>query len=480
MHPRQKTRNHATPLTSHTLMPQWSNSRIQEWTGGRWTVEPAAPPNSVSHDTRNLTAGALFVAIRGERFDGHDFVEQAVARGAGAVLVEEREVHRVPAGVGCLAVPDSTVALGRFARGYRLSLTARFWGITGSVAKTTVKELLADCLSGGAPVCRTRGNWNNDIGLPLSLLAMEADHREGVFEVAMNRPGDISRLAEILRPDLGVITPVGMAHTELFEKGEEGVADEKGALAEAVSPDGFCVLSADLPWYGRLRARAACRLVTVALEGDAAYRGEIAGDRLRVRTPSKDVHTVPIPQGGRFMARNALLAAAAALEAGSAPGAVAEAFSAYRPLPARWQVEQADGVMWIHDAYNANPLSMKAAVDAFRETEANGRRMLVLGGMRELGRESAAAHEELGRYCAGGDWTLLTVGEAARAILQGARAAGHPEHRLLAVPDVEQAAAYLQDTLSRGDAVLLKASRGEALERVLEIVCTGREGEQTC
>lgn len=450
----------------------WSSEALARWAQGAWLRPPASAPVGVCSDTRSLEPGCLFLALRGERFDGHDFVEEALARGASAALVATANLARYPRTLPLLAVNDTRAALTRLAAGHRASLPAPRIGITGSVGKTTVKELLADALGKEAATFRSPGNWNNDLGLPLSLLRMRPDHAFGVLELGMNRPGEIAALTELLRPHAGVMTTIGPVHLEAFAD-EEAIAREKSRLFAGLPTGGWAVASQDRPWIDTLRGAAACRLVTTSLsagvEADySVFRRE--GLRFHVsERVSGEQESFEAGLPGRYFVENALLAIAAARTLGVAWPVLQDAVQGFRPQPMRWERSRVAGAEVINDAYNANPLSIREAVRAFAEMPVHGGRWLVLGGMRELGTASDTLHRELGRELAADAWAgLVTCGEAGALIAEGAREGGLDPARIHPCAGTEAVAAVLSGAVRHGDAVLLKASRGEQLERVLE------------
>jgi UDP-N-acetylmuramoyl-tripeptide--D-alanyl-D-alanine ligase len=359
--------------------------------------------------------------------------------------------------------------LTRIAAGHRATMTAHLTAITGSTGKTTVKEMLADLLATRAPTARTHGNWNNDLGVPLSLLTLEAEHRFGVFEVGMNHPGELDPLCALLRPQAAIVTSVGPVHIEYFQS-EEAIAHEKAAVVRAVGPDGVVVLPADDRWIEVLRRYARSPLLTTSLVTDADYRAVTgAGLRFTVherRTGDRVEFHAPSP--GDYIVHDALLAIALGRYLGLAWEPMVQAIAAYQPVGFRWRQETVGEVTVINDAYNANPMSMRAALQAFARLEVTGRRWLVLGSMRELGRQARAEHLALGREIAQGAWAgLLALGNEGAALAEGAQAAGWPEERARVCANASAAAAQLRACTRPGDAVLVKASRGEKLENVL-------------
>ncbi len=439
---------------------------LAAWTGGRWVGSPPPGCRGVGQDTRALPTGALFVALSGERRDGHAFVRDAFARGAAAALVDERFAAEAAPPGPLLAVPDPRRALAALARGHRARLRAEVLGVTGSLGKTTVKEMVADVLAAAGPTARSPASWNNDIGVPLSLLAVAPDDAFAVLEAGMNHPGELAPLCALIRPAWAVMTRIGPVHTEFFD-GEAAIAREKAALLRALPPDGVAVLAADEPWFELLAAEAPGRIVTLAFDADADYRARPADGGIEVTERDGARHVYPVPLHGEPARRNALRAVAVGRAHGLAPDRIAAALARMRAAPMRAEVVERDGVVWINDAYNANPVSMRAALADFARRPA-ARRWIVLGGMRELA-DPAAEHRALGATLAGGPWAgVLLVGDAAAAIGEGARAGGWPADRIAQCPTPDAAAAWLAGRLRPGDAVLLKGSRMERLERVLE------------
>ena len=455
-------------------MPTFDPLELARWCDGRW--RPAPPPalRGVVHDTRALPAGALYVALRGERVDGHTFYGEARAAGAAAMLAARDSGLTAEPDCPLLDVDDTRRALLAIAAGYRRTLKQPVIGITGSVGKSTVKEMTAAVLGGDRCVARTRGNWNNDIGLPLSLLTMEGASAAGVFEVGMNRPGEIARLAGILKPDCGIITTIGPVHAENFPD-VAAIAREKASMLTALPPDGLAIIPSDSPYAPILRAASRAPVVTVAAHDcgvDADLYWSLSGpSTAQFEVPgAAGPFTVELPVPGRHNAANAALAVALGLlRFGLDPAVVASRLAAFQPLPMRWQRCRAGGIAVINDAYNANPLSMRAALEAFGDEPASGGTVLVLGDMLELGADADRYHAEVGAAVAAGAWHgLVGVGPLARGLVDAARAAGFPMDDSVACPDAPTAADWLIPRLRRGDAVLLKASRGMALEQVLD------------
>ena len=437
-------------------MPDFRPGELSQWVSRLWkNGMPDDPVTGVSNDTRTIQPGNLYVAIRGENFDGHDFVQLAFENGAGGALVSERfQWSRNPV----LYVPDTVKGLQEIARGYRKKWIGTVVGITGSVGKTTVKEMCADVLSMKGETHRTAGNYNNHIGLPLSMLDMPREGRHGVFEIGMNRVGEIGPLADLLQPKIGIITDIGNAHRENFQSLEE-IAREKARLAEQVSSSGMVILDCDSEWYPLMRRHTCARVVTVSLEGAGDHVGRKAGSEEMTVNGFK--YTMPLP--GEHIMKNALKAIALGLEMGMVPDEVAAGLHKFKLPPMRWERSEVRGVKFINDAYNANPLSMRANLRTFATLPEPGRKWAVVGGMRELGDTAGQEHAELGRFIDGlGLDGVVAVGELGSLIVcNGA-------NRFFHVSEAAEATQILKDHLQPGDRVLLKASRGERLEQVLE------------
>lgn len=447
-----------------------TTSLLARWCGGRWT-RPAPPARRIVHDSREVEPGDLFIAIRGDRLDGHDFVAAAAARGAVGAVVERAAVPRIDPILPLLVVEDTRRALRDMAARHRARWRGRVIGVTGSVGKTMTKELIADVLSAGGRTARSPGNRNNDIGLPLALLNAPSDLQWGVFEVGISHPGEMEPLAAVLQPDWVVFTRIGPAHIEFFGH-EAAIAAEKARLAANLRPRGTVVAAADEPWLDVIRSATRARIVTVALEGPADFQGRVEatdeGPRLEVRGGAGFRLRCALPVRGEPFARAALRAAAVAALAGVDPEAAAAAIERFRPLPMRGEVRIVGGVRWVDDAYNANPLSVRAAVRTFME-DPSPRKWLVLGGMHELGAAAPGAHREIGREVVRGPWVgIVAVGELAAGVAEGALEAGGSPERVHRCANAAEAADLLARQLQPGDAVLLKASRAERLETVIE------------
>jgi UDP-N-acetylmuramoyl-tripeptide--D-alanyl-D-alanine ligase len=415
---------------------------------------PKCMVTGVSQDTRTLKPGDLYVAIRGEQFDGHAFVADAFAKGAAGALVDdgfESADHPV------LQVPDTIAGLQDLARGYRRTWAGMPIGITGSVGKTTVKEMCADVLSTKYETHRTAGNYNNHIGLPLTMLAMPPTARYGVFELGMNHPGEIAMLSDLLQPGMAILTDICNAHREHFPS-LQAIAAEKAKLAERVPESGLVILDRDSEWYNLMRENIRANVVSVSFESAADYAGRPVDDS----TLNVNGHDYAMPLPGVHIMRNALRVIALASELGMTAENISGGLAAFNAPPMRWQQMELNGIRFINDAYNANPLSMRASLSTFSGLSDGGGKWAVVGGMRELGDTAEAEHASLGPFIDGLDLDgVIAVGELARPIACENTAA------FFHCADADGAATILRERIKAGDHVLLKASRGEELERVI-------------
>ncbi len=421
---------------------------------------------AVSTDTRTLEKGALFVAIVGERHDGNRFVGDAAAKGAAGAMVSVRSDVALPQ----IEVDDTRVALGRMAHAWRASFRIPVIAVTGSSGKTTVKELIAAILSVGAErsgrsVCVTQGNLNNDIGLPLTLMRLSAEHDAAVVELGANHPGEIDALARIARPTVGVITNAGAAHLEGFGS-LDGVANAKGELLDHLPPLGTAVLNADDRYVDAWRARTtAGRVLTFGFTSNADFTvdGEPVlderGARFRLETPRETID-VTLPLLGRTNVLNALAAAAAAYAVGCDADDIAAGLARASAVRGRMHVVAGrGGAVVIDDAYNANPSSARAALDHLATL--SGRRIFVLGDMLELGPSAAELHAEVGEYARQRSDALVAIGPLAR---HAAAAYGSGAETF---DDVAAAVDALLPRLGEDVTVLVKGSRAMGLERVV-------------
>lgn len=429
-------------------------------TGGR-LVGDNVDIESVSTDTRQIATGELFIALVGPRFDGHDFVAAAEAAGAAALLVSREVASSLPQ----VVVEDTHKALADFATAWRGQFFLPVIGVTGSTGKTTVKQMIAAILSERGVVLATKGNLNNDIGVPLTLLRLRPEHQFAVIEMGANHVGEIATLAAIARPDIGLVTNAGEAHLEGFG-GIEGVVEGKGEMFAGVVDGGVCIINGEQPWSDDWKLRAGMRRkVTFGLGAgnDFHVEGQVTesdhGVSFSMASPLGQA-SLHIPLQGNHHITNALAAAAAAWQAGADIDAIVQGLATVSNVGGRMQVERlTNGVVLVDDTYNSNPVSMRAAIDWLASRDRRG--WLIMGDMGELGEEAEGIHEEIGSYARyRGIERLYCVGElsaAAASMFDGGRV--HATAEAL----VEDVASELEP----GVTVLVKGSRSSRMERVV-------------
>jgi UDP-N-acetylmuramoyl-tripeptide--D-alanyl-D-alanine ligase len=456
-----------------------SLERVLEATAGR-LVSPAPSRlalKSVSIDSRTLQPGALFVAIRGPRFDGHDFLADAHARGAAMALVEHE--LQAPPGLPLVCVASTTRALADLARQVRRAFAGPVVAVTGSVGKTTTKDMTAELLAARGPVLKTEGNLNNQYGLPLTLLRLTDEHAAAVVELGMSAAGEIRALSAVAEPDVATITRIAPVHLE-FLASTDAIADAKGEILEGLKPGGSAVLNGDDPRVRRIGERFAGRVVWFGRDrrfdvSAERWRGTAFGMRFDLRIAGRTLD-VALPLAGPHFAENFLAAAAAAHALGIAPDVMAEAAARMRPARHRGElVRLGEGVIVLDDCYNSSPVALEAAVVALGLVPGL-RRIAVVGDMLELGALGPELHREAGRALAGRVDVVVGIGPLAREIVEGARAAGLAASALVRFDDAPSAAAAVASLVSPGDAVLVKASRGMRLEQVVDALAA-RFGE---
>lgn len=440
--------------------------------------DPALVVNRLHTDTRTLREGDCFVALRGERFDGHRFVGEVARHGAVAALVAEPPASGLAADLGLVQVGDTLLGLQQFAAGYRRLLPVHTIGITGSSGKTSTKELIAAVLRTRFPTKATHGNLNNHIGVPLTLLELEPDDLFGVVEMGMNHRGEIALLAGLAAPTVAVLSSIGPAHIEYFES-QAAIAEEKADLLAALPANGVAILNSDDEWSRRIAHRSPAPVVWVGDGPGSTWRAtgiEITADGLGFELHHQD-ESIPVrlPVFNRIMVGNALLAAAVGDVCGLTLAEIALGLASVKLPGARMQIVTARGASIINDSYNANPVSMKAALVALAEFPGASRRLAVLGSMGELGRHAEELHRGIGEFAARQrvDF-LIAVGPHAEAYRIGAAAAGiAPENIALAL-DADEAARALHSALRKGDAVLVKGSHFMGLDKTVAAIA-GKE-----
>lgn len=470
----------ATETRARADRPMWADDlhEMFDLLAAELHGAPAGEIQGVSIDTRTLGPGELFFALEGPRFDGHDFLLTAAEQGAWAAVVARDRLDSLPQGLPLLAVDDPLGALQRLAAWHRRRSPAKVVLVTGSSGKTTTKEFAAAALGAHAHVLKTRGNRNNEIGLPLTLLDL-ADEEFAVVEAGTNHPGELAILADLARPDVGVVTGVGPAHLEFFGD-EEGVAREKAAAIRSLSPDGVAILPQDDPWFAYLFGRASAPVLGFGFDRHAAIRASRVemgwnGSRFLLHLPDGTFVRVHVPCPGKVNILNALAAAAVAWHFGVPPESYLDGLARASLPEWRSEIREEDGVILYADCYNSNPQSMESALRTLAELPVAGKRVVVACEMLELGGDSDEWHRDVGRKASrlGVDW-LVAVGGAA-PIADGAE-------ETLGPPRVDRAATNqaavrtVLGHLDRGDAVLVKGSRGAAPEEIVRDLISGLRG----
>ncbi|MEP6993862.1 MAG: UDP-N-acetylmuramoyl-tripeptide--D-alanyl-D-alanine ligase [Acidobacteriota bacterium] len=426
----------------------------------------------VAVDSRRVSPGDLFVAIHGARVDGHDFATQAAAAGARALL-SERRPDGLPAEFPVVVVRDAVAGLRRFASTLKRRMGFRLVAITGSAGKTTTKEFAAAILARRFAVEKTPGNQNSQVGFPMSIINLPRNPEWMVGEMGLSEPGDLAKLSRAFEPDVAAILRIAPAHMEFFES-LDAVADAKAEVLQGLKPGGTLVANADDPRVAAIAARFEGRVVRFGRTeaADVTAHGidsRAEGSRFVLKTLEDEV-PVDLPVNGLHQVDNFLAAAAIALAVGASAADCAAAASELRAGPHRGELRRHSSGAWLYDdAYNANPSSVRAALDALAVLPGK-RRIAVLGDMLELGAEEDRWHREVGGAVAGRADMLVCVGPRARSIGEGAIAAGFPSQNVRFVGSAEEAARTLRDGITDGDVVLVKASRGIGLDRAVALL----------
>jgi UDP-N-acetylmuramoyl-tripeptide--D-alanyl-D-alanine ligase len=425
--------------------------------------------DKISTDSRTLKPGELFVALPGENFDGHNFVESAATAGAAGAIVDSNWQGKVPANFALLRAKQTLEAYQKLAANYRKSLTLNVIAITGSNGKTSTKDFTAAVLARRFQVTKTEGNFNNHVGLPRTILEATSRDEVAVWEIGMNHPGEVAALARLAAPDVAIITNIGVAHIE-FLGSRERIAEEKGALAEAIGIRGTVILNADDAFTKGIAARTHAKVILAGATAGTIRANEISQsgsgtDFTILEGAHRCRAQLPVP--GLHMVQNALLAVAAGRVFGLSLEDCADGLVTAPLTKARLQIREIHGVQFIDDSYNANPDSMRAALRTLVELDADGKRIAVLGEMGELGSASELAHREVGETAATFRIDqLITIGDMAEVIARAARAGGLDN--TTAVRSTREAAELLGEIAEPGDLILVKGSRSARTEQVIE------------
>ncbi len=458
-----------------TDVPMFTIDEILNACGGRLVSgRPSGRIVGVSTDSRTLMPGNLFVAIKGEHFDGHDFLAQAREKGAAVLLVQEDQVRRAAADadVAVIAATDTLFALGDLAHAYRKNFRATVIGLTGSSGKTTTKEMLATILGGEKKVLKTQGNLNNLIGVPKTLFGLSADHDLAIVEMGTNTPGEIARLAEIADPDIGLITNVGPAHLAGFGS-LDAVREEKGALFSKLRNSACAVVNVDDEAIRVIAQRWPGRRVTFGMSENAEVgvkdiqkRG-IRGVRFQLILGNLELK-VDMKIAGIHHIYNAMASAAAAWAAGCEPEGIRRGLESFSPVSGRMDMmELGNGAYLIDDSYNANPASVREALLALKDLKEGHRAFVFLGDMLELGEAAVDLHRRIGRILATiGVLRVFLKGDHADDTAAGAREGGMADEQILVFGDDEMALGQLGTQVRKGDWILIKGSRAMKMDRI--------------
>ena len=482
------------------LNGMFSLADVLRATGGRVIsgATDAVFAKGVSTDTRTLKEGDLFVALKGPRYDGHDFLTEALKRGAAGAIISvvshripqtelERKLHRERVIIG---VQDTLSALQGLARFHRNRFDLPVVAVSGSNGKTTTKEMAAWILSRSREVLKNDGNLNNQIGVPITLFRLGSQHQIAVVEVGINQRGELRLLADIVQPNVGVITNIGPTHLEMLGS-LEGVATAKSELLDSLpGGDGIAILNRDDPFFDFLKAKCPGPVVTFGLGQEAQVRGfdiglnqssettfKLAvdpqvmgiarGGEQNIVTQAHEEIRLPIP--GIHNVMNALAAAAVGAIFGCHLGQIKEALESFQMITMRSQLLEWRGARIVNDAYNANPASMQAALEMLAMFKTDGQRVAVLGDMLELGAAAQQAHDAVGDQLSKiSGARLIAVGSLARSIAESARASGMPGDRITWCENADKAVSAIKKNVKEGDIVLVKGSRGIHLERVVD------------
>ncbi|PYX64261.1 MAG: UDP-N-acetylmuramoyl-tripeptide--D-alanyl-D-alanine ligase [Acidobacteria bacterium] len=443
-------------------------SRIAEFMAATGDFDPKAIAEGYSIDSRTVRPGELFFAVRGERLDGHDFIDQALVRGAVAAVVRRDHLARYPIRAQLVAVEDTLVALQTLATAVRRMWARPLIAVTGSVGKTTTKDAIAHVLASRFRVLKSEGNFNNHFGLPLMLLKLEPEHDVAAIELGMSHAGEIAALAKIAQPEIGVVTCVAAVHLEFFNSVSD-IARAKYELITSLPATGIAVLNADDEYVCQFGRDFKGKVVTFGMNPSADVRAENIEQRGSLGSGFDVIvggyrEKATLPLVGNHNIFNALASVAVGIERGLTPSEAVGALRTLAPSDKRGQVVQLDNITIINDCYNSNPKALKAMVDALVAMPAK-RRIVVAGEMLELGPSAADLHRQAGEHIAGQKIDVLL---GVRGLAQEIVAAAQSRMRADFVATPEQAGEWLAHEARDGDVVLLKASRGVKLERALE------------
>ena len=452
-------------------MEKLSLAEVLKATGANSNFNGEIIFSGVTTDSRKITEGVLFVALKGENFNGEDFAEDSLKKGAAAVLVSD-SAKNISGGV-VLKVEDTLTAYQKISQSWRERFQIPVIAITGSNGKTTTKDLTAAALSPLGEIQKTSANFNNEIGVPLTLLGINEHHKAAVVEIGMRGLGQIESLAKIVKPNIGIVINVNETHIEIL-KSVENIAKAKGELVEAIPSGGAVILNADNDFTAEMKklAKNGVKIITYGIENPADLTAkniviEDTSTEFRLNY-GDEIFDFEIPIIGRHNVSNALAAIAAGLTLGLSIKEIQHGFSTLATTKMRFEVIRRDGVTIVNDAYNASPASMRAAIQTVAEIY-EGRKIAVLGDMLELGEISKKVHREVGEELAKNNFdTLITLGELGKFIADGAKDAGLKN--IFTASTHEEAAKKILEIMQDGDTILFKASHGMHFEKIIELI----------
>jgi UDP-N-acetylmuramoyl-tripeptide--D-alanyl-D-alanine ligase len=449
---------------------------ILEATGGSCISGNSALQENISNictDSRNIIPGSLFIPLLGERFDGHDYIKQALESGANASLTHKDidfETDKV-----IIKVNNTLSALRELAAYYRSKFNIPFVAVTGSVGKTSTKDMITCVLQQELNTLKTQGNFNNEIGVPLTIFTLEEQHQAAVVEMGMSDLGEISRLTSIVGPDIAIITNIGLSHIENLGS-KEKILQAKMEIIEGLKEGGLLILNGDDELLKGLKGKIGPRTLFFGMNEDVDYRatdviskGE-EGVSFKVRVKGKD-YTASLKVPGVHNVYNVLAAIAVGVEMGIPMNSVLRGINSYTPGNMRMNIIQGKNIKIINDSYNASPQSMEAAIKVISETSTSGRKIAVLGDMLELGNWAKDSHYGIGKVLVKeGLDALVTVGENARYIAKGAVDAGMSQDNIISYSSADEAAEQLTEHIKKNDVILVKGSRGMMMEKIVDIL----------
>lgn len=423
---------------------------------------------NICTDSRKVVPGDLYIALKGENFDGHDFIQASIEKGAQAIIASK--AFETTAELPVILVQDTLEALGDLATYYRTKLAKPVVAVTGSVGKTSTKDIIATILSSTMNIHKSKGNFNNEIGLPLSIFGLQIDHDAMVLEMGMWAEGEIRGLTHIAQPSIAVITNIGLSHIERLGT-QENILKAKLEIVEGLTENGLLILNEDDTLLSKVDRKIYKRVVTVGIDHPSDYQA------LNVKDLGLDgmffeiellgtLYPVKLPAIGRHNVLNTLAGIACSMELGLSPDEILKGISSYQPDKMRLNIIDRDGIRFIDDTYNASPDSMEAGLKVLKSLSKNHRGIAILGNMFELGHMAESAHFNLGQKCRemGVDF-MGFIGENASDVEQGIA----PSHAYKIFQTHEEIVGFMKDFLKSGDVVLLKGSRGMTMERILEL-----------